>query len=75
MYRVTAIVKERVQKVGYRNAVQEIARQLSIAGYVQNTEPYDVKIVAEGGESELKEFLERISVQKYPVNVENISVD
>ncbi len=75
MYRATAIVKGRVQKVNYRNNVQEIARQLNITGYVQNIKPYDVKIVVEGGEPELKEFLERIKVQEYPVHVEDLSVE
>lgn len=75
MKRVTAIVKGRVQRVGYRDAVQETARQLGITGYVENIKPYDVKIVAEGGEPELKEFLERLYVQEYPVHVEEISVE
>ncbi|MFW6194218.1 MAG: acylphosphatase [Halobacteriota archaeon] len=75
MKRLTAIVKGRVQKVNYRNTVQEIARQLNITGYVKNIKPYDAQIVAEGGEPELKEFLERINVQEYPVHVEDLSVE
>lgn len=75
MYRVTAIVKGKVQKANYRNNVQEIARQLNITGYVKNIKPYDVKIIAEGDESELSEFLERINLQEYPIYVEDISVE
>lgn len=74
MKRVTVIAKGEVQRVGYRDEVQRIARKLGIVGYVENLKPYDVKIVAEGGEDRLKEFLELIKIQKFPIFVESIEV-
>jgi len=34
-------VKGKVQRVGYRDEVEEIARQLEITGFVENIKPYD----------------------------------
>ena len=40
--RVEIIAKGEVQRVGYRDIVQKIARKLNIAGSVENIKPYDV---------------------------------
>ena len=45
MKRITAIAKE-VQRVGYRDEVERIARRLRLTGYVENLKPYDVRVVA-----------------------------
>ena len=74
MRRVVITAKGEVQRVGYRDEVQRIARKLNITGYVENIEPYDVKIVAEGDEDRLKEFIERIKIRRYPIFVEDIEV-
>jgi len=42
------IVNGEVQKAGYRDAVEKIARKLNIKEFVQNLKPYDVIIVCEG---------------------------
>jgi len=63
MLRAEIIAKGDVQRVGFRDAVQKIARNLGLSGTVQNLEPYDVKIVAEGEETALLEFCEG---HKYP---------
>jgi acylphosphatase len=46
MLRVEVIARGDVQRVGFRDVVQKIARNLGISGTVQNLEPYDVRIVA-----------------------------
>jgi acylphosphatase len=78
MKRVIVIAKGEVQRVGYRDIVGKIARKLHLAGYVENLKPYDVKIVAEGDENSLNEFLTRIRIDKHPVSpisVEDIDVE
>ncbi|MEA3325012.1 MAG: acylphosphatase [Euryarchaeota archaeon] len=78
MKRVTIIAKGEVQRVGYRDIVEKIARKLHLAGYVENLKPCDVKIVAEGDERSLDEFLTRIRIDKHPVSpisVEDIDVE
>ena len=74
MLRVEIIAKGDVQRVGYRDAVQNIARRLRISGIVQNLEPYDVRIVAEGEEDALKEFVKAVNIQERPIRVEELQV-
>jgi acylphosphatase len=74
MKRVIAIAKGEVQRVGYRDEVERIARKLNLTGYVENLKPYDVKIVAEGDEEKLKQFIELIKIQKFPIFVEALEV-
>lgn len=74
MLRVEIIAKGDVQRVGYRDAVQNIARRLGISGIVQNLEPYDVRIVAEGDEDALKEFVKAVNIQERPIRVEELQV-
>ena len=72
MQRLIIIAKGEVQRVGYRDAVQKIARKLGITGYVENLENGDVKIVAEGEENILREFIEKTKINKFPIFVEKI---
>ena len=74
MKRAVLIVKGRVQKVGYRDFVEEIARKLGIIGFVENLKPYDVKIVCEGEEEKVKQFLEKIKHPPKPAEVEDTKV-
>ena len=50
MKRVAIIAKGRVQRVGYRDEVEEIARKLKITGFVGYAKPYDGREVAHGRE-------------------------
>ena len=74
MKRAHIIVKGDVQRVGYRDMVQDIARKGAITGFVRNVHPYDVEIVAEGEEHALKVFIDGIRIQKPPVYVEELNV-
>jgi len=74
MERVTITAKGEVQGVNYRKAVQEIARKLDIVGFVENTKPYDVRIVAEGETEVLEKFMEEIQIKKPPIIVEDVDV-
>jgi len=74
MKRIVAVAKGDVQRVGYRDEVERVARELGITGYVENLKPYDIRIVAEGDEEKLKLFVERVKIRKYPIFVESIEV-
>ena len=75
MKRAVLTVKGRVQKVGYRDFVEEIARKLGIIGFVENLKPYDVKIICEGEEEKIKQFLEKIKTPPKPAEVDDIEVN
>ena len=54
MKRVAISAKGRVQKVGYRDDVEEIARKQNVTGFIETVKPYDVRIVAEGADEHLQ---------------------
>jgi len=75
MKRLKIIVYGKVQRVGYRDAVAEIARKLGIKGTVRNLEDeVSVEIIAEGEENNLNEFLKLINIHDYVIQVERIDV-
>ena len=75
MKRVVIIAKGEVQRVGYRDEVERIARKLRLSGFVENIKPYDVRIVAEGEADIISRFIEQIRIKKYPIDVEDIEVN
>ena len=74
MKRVEILARGDVQRVGFRDAVQRIARNLELSGAVQNQEPYDVRIVAEGEEEALQEFVEALRIEDGPIQVRQLEV-
>jgi len=75
MKRVAIIAKGRVQKVGYRDEVEEIARKQKITGFVENVKPYDARIVAEGEDESIDLFIKRIKINRFPIDVESVEVN
>ena len=74
MKRVVITVKGEVQRVGYRDFVERVARKLKINGFVENLKPHDVRIVCESDEKSIISFLEQINIKKFPISVEGIEV-
>lgn len=72
--RADIIVKGDVQRVGYRDRAERIARKLGIRGFVENLKPYDVHIIAEGEEKDLENFIKEIEIKKPPISVEKVEV-
>ena len=54
------IVQGRVQGVGYRYFVRRQAETLGVTGYARNRPDGTVEVVAEGDESSLRDFEERL---------------
>jgi len=74
--RAKIIVKGEVQRVGYRDAVEKIARKLSINGFVENLKPYDVRIVCECEDKDVKRFLGALKIDGDPlISVSDIVVE
>jgi acylphosphatase len=74
MKRAVIIAKGEVQRVGYRDAVEKIARGQKIKGFVANLKPYDVRILAEGEDANIDQFIERIKIKKFPIDVEELEL-
>ena len=74
MKRARIIAQGEVQRVGYRDEVQRLARKLQITGFVENHQAYDVLILAEGEDERIEQFIEAIQIRKFPIEVEELQV-
>lgn len=72
--RTVIIAKGDVQRVGYRDVVERIARKMRLTGFVENVKPYDVRIVCEGDRARVKELIEQINIREFPIDVEDLDV-
>jgi acylphosphatase len=68
------IVKRKVQKRGYRDHVQEVARELNVKGYVENMRDGSVRVVCETEEAALKKFIQAISLKTDFITVEKVEI-
>ena len=60
MQRLTCFLSGRVQGVGMRYAVHDLARNYPVTGFVENTQDGRVRIVIEGPIEQLDAMLERL---------------
>ena len=60
MIRRTSYFSGRVQGVGFRYTVDELAQHFEVVGTVRNLPDGRVEVVAEGDEAEIARFLARI---------------
>ncbi|MEM3527850.1 MAG: carbamoyltransferase HypF, partial [Candidatus Bathyarchaeia archaeon] len=62
------LVKGIVQGVGFRPFIYRIAIANKLCGYVQNRDDASVKIIVEGEESNIKDFLQQLEEKKPPIS-------
>ena len=74
MQRTEIIAKGDVQRVGFRDVVQKIGRDLGLCGTVENQEPYDVAIVAEGEKDVLEKFITELRMERGTIKVRELEV-
>lgn len=72
MRKLTAIVSGRVQEVGYRDRVIDIANTFGIKGMIENLKNGRVKIIAEGDDERLKWFECAIDIKNTLIDVSSI---
>jgi acylphosphatase len=72
---VKIIVRGRVQGIGYRWFVQEIAEQENICGYVKNNYDGSVEIVAEAKQkTSIDRFIQRIKTEHEYAVIKEIEI-
>ncbi|MCS6770186.1 MAG: acylphosphatase [Candidatus Caldarchaeum sp.] len=62
----------RVQKVGLRRHVQELAQELSLAGYVRNERDGSVSIFVQGDEKKVEKFIQALNNPPPPALVRKL---
>ncbi len=72
---IHCVVTGRVQRVGYRDFVEQYAREHGFYGWIQNKSDEGVEIVLQGTPEELKECIVMLNQGSLLSNVESLSVD
>ena len=72
--RITALVRGKVQGVGYRRFIQRRAIDLTLCGFAENLGEGGVEIVAEGATSDLENLLHWIKRGPTHADVESVDV-
>ena len=67
MQRARIIMKGRVQRVGYRDFVFDMAMDMGVVGFVENQKDGTVKIVGEAVRGVLEEFIEKVQPDDDPL--------
>jgi acylphosphatase len=75
MKRVVLIAKGDILRTLYRDEVERLTRTLNLCGFVENSTPYDVRIVAEGEEAAIDLFIEQVKMTQFPFNVKELIVN
>lgn len=73
--RLHAIVKGRVQGVGFRMFVMETARNFQLTGWVRNCWNGDVEVIAEGHHRSLEEFLSKLRIGPPAAHVTHVEFE
>jgi acylphosphatase len=72
MKRLTALVSGKVQRVGYRARIIQLANGLGLKGFVENLSDGRVRITAEGDDEKIKLFEEAIDIRNTFIQVNDI---
>jgi acylphosphatase len=73
--RLHAVVRGRVQGIGYRATTMDEARRLGLAGWVRNRLDGSVEVLAEGSQARLDLFLEYLHRGPQGAHVESVATD
>jgi len=72
MFRLTAHIRGRVQRVGYRAKVVSLAKELNLTGMVQNRPDATVLVIAEGERDALEKFGSAIRIKNTFIDVTSV---
>ena len=72
---IHCIVKGRVQRVGYRDFVEQYAKEHGLNGWIRNNADGSVESVIQGMPDELKTCIESLNQGSLLARVESMSVD
>ncbi len=75
MLRKEIIVVGMVQGVGWRYHCLRVAQRFDITGYVKNEPDGTVKIVVEGRDDEVEEFIKYLQSSNYPGHVKSWKIN
>jgi len=74
VWRIDALVRGRVQSVGFRYFVRTAARRLDVTGWIRNEPDGTVRVVAEGQSDKLRHLLHALHTGPSLASVKSVDV-
>ncbi len=68
------IVSGNIQRVGFRDKVDDLAFDFSISGYVENRPKKEAFILAQGNKQNLEQFCQKVQKLELPVKVQSLRI-
>ena len=75
IYELHAVIRGRIQGVGFRALTRRQARQLGLKGTVHNLSDGTVEIYAQGPKQHLEQLLEQLHTEIHAGQIDDISCD
>lgn len=72
---IYCVVKGKVQRVGYRDFVEQYAKEHNLSGWIKNNADGSVAAVIQGTPEELKDCIEILNRGSLLAKVETLSID
>lgn len=73
--RATIVLTGEVQDAGFRGKVMRIAQKLDLVGYIENLPNGTVRLICEGQETTINDFVEMLDIHDDDIDVEDTSVE
>lgn len=73
--RATIVLTGEVQDAGFRGKVMRIAQKLELGGYIENLPNGTVRIICEGSEDAINNFVGKLDLHDDDIDVEDISLE
>lgn len=72
---IYCVIKGKVQRVGYRDFVEQYAKEHKLNGWIKNNDDGSVAVVLQGMPDELKDCIEILNRGSLLAKVETLSID
>ena len=73
--RATLVLTGEVQDAGFRGKVMRIAQKLDLLGYIENLPNGTVRVICEGPEEAINDFVGKLDIHDDDIDVEDISLE
>ena len=72
---IYCVIKGKVQRVGYRDFVEQYAKEHGLSGWIKNNADGSVSVVIQGTPEELKDCIETLNRGSLLAKVETLSIE
>jgi len=71
----TITISGEVQDAGFRGKVMRVGQKAGLTGYIENLPDGSVRVISEGEEESINDFVKKLDIHDDDIDVENIDVE